>query len=588
MLLGASPIPKGGEVVLSADAIGTYRATTGAGNEDALKFTTLGVEGPGFTRVLHVQTSRDLSPAWAAEVRTFIPSTMKRGDVALVHFFARTLESADETGSGMLRVAVQLGSPDFSKSLETNTTVPHKWQEFFLPFEFHRDFAKGEAEISFGFGFKRETVEIGGIEILDYGDKIALADLPKTRLTYAGREPDAAWRKEALARIDRIRKSDFKIEVVDSAGSPVPGATVRVEQTRSEFQFGTAIQLSRLVIDSPENEIYRNKVLELFNAASSEDDLKWGAWDGEWGDAFNRERSIKALHWLKDHGFHTRGHVLVWPSWRNLPPSIVKLHQAGRDAEIPARVIAHIDDITEATRGLLDEWDVLNEPYDNHDLMDLFGRGIMVDWFKEAHKDAPDAVLYLNDYSNHDITADRPHCENFMENARYLLNHGAPLGGLGVQAHISSLPNAPEAVLATLDLYAKFKLPIRFTEFDIDTDDEELQADYTRDFLILAYSHPSVIGVQHWGFWEGAHWRPKSAMFRRDWSEKPSALAYEDLVLHRWRTRLDGTTDASGDLTGRGFHGDYVAVVERGGKKAKQTFALRPEDSQALVKVTLP
>ena len=35
-----------------------------------------------------------------------------------------------------------------------------------------------------------------------------------------------------------------------------------------------------------------------------------------------------------------------------------------------------------------------------------------------------------------------------------------------------------------------------------------MQADYTRDFLILAFSHPSVVGVQLWGFWENAHWIP--------------------------------------------------------------------------------
>ena len=212
----------------------------------------------------------------------------------------------------------------------------------------------------------------------------------------------------------------------------------------------------------------------------------------------------------------------------------------------------------------------------------------MVDWFKEARKGAPDAVLYLNDYANHDITADRPHCENFIETARYLLGRGAPLGGLGLQAHIASLPNSPEAVLRTLDLYAELELPIRFTEFDVDTEDEQLQADYTRDFLILAYSHPSVVGVQHWGFWEGAHWRPKSAMFRRDWSPKPNADVYRDLVLNKWRTRIDETLDASGRASGRGFHGDYVVTVEHDGRKTERKFTLGSQDSETTVRIVLP
>jgi endo-1,4-beta-xylanase len=143
-------------------------------------------------------------------------------------------------------------------------------------------------------------------------------------------------------------------------------------------------------------------------------------------------------------------------------------------------------------------------------------------------------------------------------------------------------------VLAALEVYSEFKLPIRITEFDIDTDDEQLQADYTRDFLILAYSHPSVVGVQHWGFWAKAHWRPRGALFRSDWSEKPAAKAYQDLVLKQWRTKLQGKAGASGKVSGRGFHGDYVVTVEQDGRRAEVTFTLRPDEAKTSVAVVLP
>src|SRR5262249_9090254 len=142
------------------------------------------------------------------------------------------------------------------------------------------------------------------------------------------------------------------------------------------------------------------------------------------------------------------------------------------------------------------------EPWDNHALMDMFGRDRMVDWFNAARAADPAARLVLNDYSNHDATTDAAHVENFEATARFLLEKKAPLEGLGLQSHIGSTPNAPVHVLATLDRYAKLGLPLRVTEFDINTDDEELQADYTRDFLTLMFSHPGVIGFQLWGFWE--------------------------------------------------------------------------------------
>jgi len=140
-----------------------------------------------------------------------------------------------------------------------------------------------------------------------------------------------------------------------------------------------------------------------------------------------------------------------------------------------------------------------------------------------------------------------------------------------------------------LDRYQKqFNLPVRMTEFDVWTFDEELQADFTRDFLILSFSHPSVVGVQLWGFWEPTHWRPPAAMYRTDWSEKPNALVYKSLVLDQWRTRLTGATDPKGQYAGRGFHGDYVAIVEAGGKRVEHPFTLKAGARALVLDVRVP
>ena len=69
-----------------------------------------------------------------------------------------------------------------------------------------------------------------------------------------------------------------------------------------------------------------------------------------------------------------------------------------------------------------------------------------------------------------------------------------------------------------------------------------------------------------WGFWEGAHWRPRGAMMRRDWSLKPNGEVYKDLVFKRWWTNADGKTGAQGTFAARGFLGDYEIAVKSGGK----------------------
>lgn len=549
--------------------------------------TQVDVTGPGFTRAWRIETKADTSPTWGIEFRTPVTRAVAKGDVALLRFYARMVTASDESNAAFARLVVQKASPDYEKSIEGTHSLSGAWKEFFVPFAFGGDFAANASEVTFGFGFKRQTVEIGGMDFVYYGKNVAVSALPRTRPSYIGREDGAEWRTAALARIEQLRKGDFAVAVVDAGGKPVTGATVRVEQRKSAFQFGSALQMARLVNDTADNRTYRQKVLELFNAASTENDLKWPAWSGEWGSSYAKAQTMTGLGWLKNHGFHVRGHVLVWPGWKNLPSSIQALQGTARQSEIPARALAHIADVVGATRDLVDEWDVLNEPYANHDLMDLFGAGIQADWFKAARAATPAAPLFLNDYSNHDASLDAGHVAHFETTARYLKTQGAPIGGLGLQGHISANPSPPVNVLKVLDRYESLGLPVRVTEFDINTDDEELQADYTRDFLIALFSHASVVGVQHWGFWEGAHWIPQAAMYRKDWSEKPNARAYKALVLEEWRTRATGATDAAGVWRGRGFFGDYVVTVEWGGKKYEQVFTLRAGTAGPTVRVPL-
>jgi len=58
----------------------------------------------------------------------------------------------------------------------------------------------------------------------------------------------------------------------------------------------------------------------------------------------------------------------------------------------------------------------------------------------------------------------------------------------------------PVRLLGFLDRSGKFGLPIQTTEFDSDTNDEHLQADYLRDYMKVTFSHPAVSGFVLWGF----------------------------------------------------------------------------------------
>jgi endo-1,4-beta-xylanase len=564
LLTAAAPalgqIPSGGQSLVASAPVDAFRVATNRADS-----RIVAVAGPTFDRAISIAV-RQAGKAWDVELSARVAIAVGTGDAGLLRFWARHVpDEHAEAEQAVFAAYAQKASPNWDKSLYVDIAVGSAWQEFLLPFRWNAGYAAQQAAIVFGLGRLRQTVQIGGLEVLDYGRRVPYESLPRTALSYVGREPEAAWRPAAAARIEQHRKGPLVVRVVDGRGDGIRNADVRIEQVRHAFPFGSALQASWLVGETEGHDRYRARVLELFNAATLENDLKWPPWEGDWGASFDRDRTLAALRWLSAQRFSVRGHVLVWPGWDNLPQSITRLRgQPNAATLVPVRVLQHIDEILEATGPLVSEWDVVNEPYANHDLMDLSGWGTMIDWFVRGRRHLPDAPLYLNDYdilSAHGV--DSEHQNYIREIADWMLAEGAPLSGLGFQGHFGPAPTAISRVLQVLDSFAHYGLPIRITEFDVDTDDEQLQADYLRDFLTAVFSHPSIAGFQMWGFWEGAHWRPRAAMVRRDWTEKPAATVFRDLVNGRWRTQAQGATGGDGRYATRGFYGIYRVRVRR-------------------------
>ena len=74
-----------------------------------------------------------------------------------------------------------------------------------------------------------------------------------------------------------------------------------------------------------------------------------------------------------------------------------------------------------------------------------------------------------------------------------------------------------------------------------------------------------------WGFWEGAHWQPHTAMWKKDWTATPQALAFRDLVFNKWWTQISGKADDKGKFKADAFFGDYI--IRSNGKIQKATLS---------------
>ena len=70
------------------------------------------------------------------------------------------------------------------------------------------------------------------------------------------------------AAIEKYRKADARVRVVDAAGRPVPGIKVSVEQTAHEFLFGCNIYMFDRYRSDAQNAAYKRRFQELFNYAT--------------------------------------------------------------------------------------------------------------------------------------------------------------------------------------------------------------------------------------------------------------------------------------------------------------------------------
>ncbi|OGV60378.1 MAG: hypothetical protein A2X45_18560 [Lentisphaerae bacterium GWF2_50_93] len=558
------------------------------------------VEGRSFTEAIRITVKEKCSSPW--DVQIAVSSTLKlsKGDAVIVRMWARTVSAENETGEAYVSGGAQRNRAPHEKPVWSSFSIPREWHYIEFGGISNLDIPMEDVKLFMHLGQNVQTLEMANIQMFNLGQGVQKNLLPILKLSYDGRKPDAPWRKPADESIEKIRKGNISVNVTDADGNPVEGADVQIKMKRHAFPFGTCVNAAYLGGDmdekNPDVKDYREEFLKLFNCAVIENHLKPPRWE----DPKSQACVMNALKWLKENNILIRGHTAVWPGERNFSQTWKKL--IGYKDNSPAKthdelmltvseenrkklydsVKDHVTEIFTATKGYCFQWDVINEPYSNHTLMDLYGDQVMVEWFKAAKLADPGTRLCINDYG---IVMDEKHAESYMKTIKYLLDSGAPLEGIGEQGHYGQQPPSISKVLKTYDMLGSFGLPVICTEFDVDTADEQFQADFLRDYMTALFSHPSCGGFLMWGFWEGAHWKPEAAMLTKDFKEKPSYKAYCDLVFKKWWTDAAGKSGKDGAYGVRGFLGDYEITVSKDGKTKTDKLKLGKDKAEIVVKL---
>ena len=388
----------------------------------------------------------------------------------------------------------------------------------------------------------------------------------KAEAAAAGEERERAAVAATEAAIDRHRKTDATVRVVDSAGRPLTGAKISVEQTGHEFLFGCNIYMFDRFGSPAENAAYKRRFEALFNYATV--GFYWIAYEHQRGKP-DYPYTDTVVDWCRGRGIRMKGHPLLWGDAAGIPP----WSHGQPPPEIQHR---RVHDIMTRYGDRIDFWEVVNEPsHQPEPKIDAPYR-----WAREI---SPRAYLIVNDF---EVLGTG--CPDFFRLLTAANEQGVPFDGIGIQAHEPRMMRFPlDRVRQTLDHYASLGKELHITEFTPTSGrqkmvgspregvwDESAQADYAEKFYRVCFAHPAVRAITWWDLCDRGAWLPGGGMLRADLSPKPVYEALMRLVHQEWTTRAGGTTDPAGRFAFRGFFGRYRLAIDVPGGTVRREIEL--------------
>jgi len=427
---------------------------------------------------------------------------------------------------------------------------------------------------------------------------------PATPEAYSKLWHDPAVAERIEHNIEKYRKGDATIEVVDAAGKPVRGVTVVVRQQSHEFLFGCNLfVLDQL--ETPElNAKYAAAFTNLFNCATVP--FYWRDLEPEQGKPrfaedspriWRRPPPDRLVKWCKANGITPKGHALMYvknkfmPDWTNRTDAEAFRRQGAK----------HMAEIAERYGRDIAIWDVVNEEIPRlrhlkewHTVPNDF-----LAWsFQEAGRLFPkEARLLINDGTSeaHDTTSE------YAAMVKGLLQRGVRVEGIGIQFHaynrsamLAGKLYPPNKLRDAYEQLGQLGLPLYITEITIPgtgDDGPALQAAIVANLYRLWFSTPRMAGVTWWNLGDGTAFENENkvlgGLLDKEMNPKPAYRELDRLINHEWKTSVTLQTDVNGKARFRGFHGKYSIQLTVGGKQREFAFELKSGTGQNRVQLTM-
>jgi O-glycosyl hydrolase len=189
----AQEASEGGTPVLPTDAL----LTTPVGGLERTKAAAgiVDVTGQPFAKALRVRIGTDAPETNATQLTMNISAPVAKGDALLATFYIRGAAAGGKGPARMMFLFEKNADPWTKSATEGFATGrdPSVWRRIVVPFTAAESYRPGEAMVSLRFAFPPQTVEVGGLSVLNYGKTktaeqmraLAAAQTPLGKVTVA-------------------------------------------------------------------------------------------------------------------------------------------------------------------------------------------------------------------------------------------------------------------------------------------------------------------------------------------------------------------------------------------------------------------
>ena len=168
----SAPPISGGVSVVSAEALLT--TPVGGLERTQAKTAVVPVAGQNFSRALRVTIGTSAQETNATQLSIPNSAPVEKGDVLLASFSVRGSGSSIPTSKKQAQVEFlfERGTAPWTKSSTLGVIAPRNpqtWKRVLVPFAAVEAYKPGEAMVSLRFAFGPQTVEVGGLSVLNFG-----------------------------------------------------------------------------------------------------------------------------------------------------------------------------------------------------------------------------------------------------------------------------------------------------------------------------------------------------------------------------------------------------------------------------------